>query len=124
MRAIDSPDYDNSDDDAIRKPAKKMPAQSSLNRFFDTEDSKKKTSPSRIAGMKPKPKPATVRKATSKRTVDSDEDEDPPEASHTVVQRSEAPRRAARAAPKKYIEIGSDDDDDDDVKDDTFETSD
>ena len=46
--------------------------------------------------------------------------EEPP-----VPKRAEAPRRAARAAPKKYVDLSSDDDDDGGAgKDDTFEFSD
>ena len=69
--------------------------------------------------MKPKPK-AVPKKAPARKAIESDDDE----ASEVDVQPVAAPpKRTARAAPKKYIEIGSDDDDDGD-KDETFEISD
>jgi len=102
---------DDADDDLYTKPAvkKRKPQQISVT-------NKEPPSPSKVALMKPRAQP---KKAPPKKNVDSDEDEPEP---IVVTKRTEAPKRAARAAPKKYIEIGSEDEDA--GKDETFEISD
>ena len=98
----------------IVKPAakKKKAQQTTLDNFSNKEP----PSPGKVSLMKPRPQP---KKAPPKKIIESDDDEIEPVA---ATKRTEAPRRAARAAPKKYIEIGSDDEGE--GKDETFEISD
>lgn len=112
------------------KPAKKSkPTQQA------TSNSKKETvgtsqaaknkplSPGKVNAMKPKSAPQ--KKAVAKPTRienDSDEESFTEERRPAVPQKTEAPKRTARAAPKKYVELDSDEDADD--KDETFELSD
>ncbi len=102
---------DDADDNLYTKPAakKRKPQQISIT-------NKEPPSPSKVALMKPRAQP---KKAPPKKNIDSDEDEPEP---IVLTKRTEAPKRAARAAPKKYIEIGSEDEDA--GKDETFEISD
>lgn len=109
------------------KPAKKKKTQqSSLTNFFakdsDPPEAKPPT-PSKISAMKPKPK-AAPKKAAPKKPAESDDDDIEMDDAPAASKRVDAPRRAARAAPKKYIEINSDEDGDAGGKDDTFEISD
>lgn len=109
------------------KPAKKKKAQQSLTNFLvkdsDPLEAKPPT-PSKISAMKPKPK-AAPKKPAPKKPAESDDDDDiEMDDAPAASKRVDAPRRAARAAPKKYIEINSDEDGDAGGKDDTFEISD
>ena len=111
------------------KPAKKKrPQQAPLTDFFggnSANEPPKPPTPSKVAAMKPKAKPAPAKKATvpKKKTVLSSDDEGEVSAddSPAPAKRTEPPRRPARAQPKKYIEIGSDDEDE--KADETFEMS-
>ncbi|EJD04491.1 DNA topoisomerase II [Fomitiporia mediterranea MF3/22] len=152
---------EGSDDDdlASSKPPKKK-AQVSLRAFLGKDDGESKAkppTPSKVAGMKPKPKAAPAKKPVisdedsdtevipaakskpkpqpkaapakkaagkaAKKAVSDDDDDVEMDTEPAVAKRTEAPRRAARAAPKKYIDI-SDDDGDDGGQDETFEISD
>lgn len=116
------------------KPAKKKVQQSSLTKFFGASGNKKNkedddevtpiSKSPKIAAMKPKPKAAPSKKPVAKAKKYIDSDDDVGDGSEIDVEspapkRTGAPKRAVRAAPKKYIEIGSDDDEDE-----TFQFSD
>ncbi|TDL28967.1 DNA topoisomerase II [Rickenella mellea] len=121
-RKSDEFEQDDSDDDLYTKPAKKRkPAeQPELTNFFKKDvapKEKKPPSPSKVGGMKPRV--MSQKKAVVKK-VESDEEDSFMADSPPV--KATAPKRAARAAPKKYVEVGSDDNENN--ADDTFEISD
>lgn len=113
---------DESEEDKALKPAKKKAVtEKPLTSFFDKvpaapaakQPASRKASGSQAEKPKPKPKAAAskapAKKAAKKTIVSDDEDDDdlPP----PPPRRSEAPKRAARAVTKAYIDISSDGDD-------------
>jgi len=114
-------DNDSDDDDMSLKPDPKQTKtqQSSIKSFLTKDKEPKPVSPGKVGAMKPKGGKTQVKKDPPKKVVDSDEDES--DNLPVVAKKADAPRRAARAVPKKYIELS---DDDDGGKDDTFEVSD
>ncbi|KAF5377158.1 hypothetical protein D9615_006417 [Tricholomella constricta] len=107
---------EDSDDDLYIKPAAK---KKKVTDFFEKAAPKttepvaptaRKLSKSMKPASPPKPKP----KAKAKVVSDSDHDDDLMNYDELPVPKkaAPAPARAARAAPKKYVEILSDDDDD------------
>lgn len=115
-------DNEEDSDEAYLKPAKKKAA---INDFFDRVPSKptaRKASGSATAGKPSGSKPAPAKKLASKKKVTSDDDDDDDGMigygeSPASPARDTAPKRTARAAPKKYIEIPSDEESDDGGKD-------
>ncbi|KAG5646884.1 hypothetical protein DXG03_001960 [Asterophora parasitica] len=103
---------ENSDDDLYTKPAAK---KKKVTDFF-TKAAPKAKEPAAPAAKKlsKSMKPASPPKAKSKAKVVSDSDDDDlmDFDSLPVPKKAAAPARAARAAPKKYVEILSDDDED------------
>ncbi|KAF7986171.1 hypothetical protein HWV62_38564 [Athelia sp. TMB] len=109
-----SSDVEADSDDEYVKPAKKKAA---INDFFDRVPSKptaRKASGSTTARKPSGSKPAPDKKPAAKKKTTSDDDEDMIGYgdSPAAPARTTAPKRAARAAPKKYIEIPSDDESD------------
>ncbi|KIP02564.1 hypothetical protein PHLGIDRAFT_37839 [Phlebiopsis gigantea 11061_1 CR5-6] len=93
----------NSDDEMNIKPVKKTKtaAEKPLTDFFSKADSKP-------APKASKAKAAPAKKAPVKKVVESDEEDLSMDDVPAVPKRSDAPRRAARAAPKAYIDISDD----------------
>lgn len=97
---------------AVKPAKKKAAAQPNVTDFFDSvpdaPPAKNKPVPRKISSsMKPKsPKQAKI--APKKKTVIDDSDDDMAIEEDDVPVRATIPKRAARAAPKKYVEIGSD----------------
>ena len=116
---IDSLDKEESEsEDSLNvKPTKKK----KVTDFFDKlpEPGAKQPIARKASGSRPQP---TVKKPT-KKAVDSEED-DSGGGSPVSVVRVTAPKRAARAAPKKYIEVESDSGDDDGGDGSTFDEDD
>ncbi|KAH7884005.1 DNA topoisomerase [Phlebopus sp. FC_14] len=109
---------DDSDEDLYTRPAakKKKTLQAAVTDFYDkmpsgAEPAKKPTA-RKASSSKPASKPAPVKKPSTKKKTVSDDDE---VVSDIVEPRAVAPRRAARAKAKTYVEIesGSDKDEDD-----------
>ena len=95
-----------------KAPAKKAPAKKVV-KSEDESDFE--------AVPPPKSKATGTKKAPAKKSVLSDDDEDmDSEPAAKETKRAAAPRRAARVAPKKYIDVSEEDD----AHDDTFEISD
>ena len=95
-----------------KAPAKKAPAKKVV-KSEDESDFE--------AVPPPKSKATGTKKAPAKKSVLSDDDEDmDSEPAAKETKRAAAPRRAARVAPKKYIDVSEEDD----AQDDTFEISD
>jgi DNA topoisomerase-2 len=102
---------DDSDDSAYLKPAKKTKTQ--MTDFFDKvpgpSGAEKKVTNRKASGSTVKPVP----KKPAKKAVESDEDDDNTAGDGSpVVPARAAPKRAARATAKKYIEVLSDSDED------------
>lgn len=114
-------DNEEDTDEAYLKPAKKKAA---INDFFDRVPSKptaRKASGSTTASKPSGSKPAPAKKPASKKKVSSDDDNDDDMIGYgespAAPARDTAPKRTARAVPKKYIEIPSDNESDDGGKD-------
>ena len=101
---------DESDDEPVVKPTKKAASGKALTDFFDKVPAPAKQPATRkVSGDKPKPPP---KKAAAKRVVDSGDDismDDFDDIPPPVPKRDAAPKRAARAAPKTYVDISDDD---------------
>lgn len=103
----------DSDDEMYMKPArKKKIAQADLNDFFDKVPvlpAKKAPTARKVSSSKPAPS----KKVPPKKNIISDDDDDDDsmgsDASAPAVERPVAPKRVARAAPKRYIEVLSED---------------
>lgn len=114
-----SPDSDEDSDALYLKPAKKKTAsskpQATVTDFFDKVPSgavAKKPTARKASGSK-----LVVSMAKAK-VVDSDHDvEMVDDVAPAMAKRNAAPRRAARAAPKKYVEILSSEAEDGGVQD-------
>lgn len=105
-------DAESDSDSEYVKPAKKKVA---IGDFFDklpagpSKPIARKTSDSTTARKASGSKSAPPKKAPLKKKASSDEELDDYD-SPPVPERSTAPKRTARVAPKKYIEVLSDDD--------------
>ena len=99
------------------KPVKKTKTQqASLTAFFDKDTGKSVEKGGKTATKSaPKPRVPSGKKPSSKKAIESDDDDDADsikmEMDPVVEKRNPPPRRAARAAPRKYVEIETDDDD-------------
>lgn len=100
-----------SDDEVALKPAKKKAAtEKPLTDFFSKAQPKPAPTARKASGSTQASKAkAPVKKATKKVVESDDDDVSMDDAPPSVPKRSEAPRRAARAAPKAYIDISDDD---------------
>lgn len=95
------------------KPIKKSKTQQApLTTFFDKEDGKLEKGGKVTTKAASRSRIASGKKPSSKKTLESDDDgptlEEGPDP--VVEKRGLPPRRAARAAPKKYVEIDTDED--------------
>jgi DNA topoisomerase II len=98
-------DDDDSDDELYVKPAKKKPALGPATK--KAAPVPRKISQSMKPASPPKAKPKKMGESSDDDGMDYDDLPKPPA-------RSTVPARAARGAPKKYVELLSDDDDEED----------
>ena len=100
-----------SDDEPVAKPAKKKAANGkSLNDFFDKVPAKPTARKASGSSQTSKAK-APAKKPAAKKVVVSDDDDLSMDDVPPPPKRTEAPKRAARAIPKTYIDISEDDGD-------------
>lgn len=101
---------EESDDEmAIRPPKKKVAIEKPVTDFFGKAQPKPAPTARKPSSSSNVSKGKAPAKKVAKKVVDSDDDilmDD----ERAVLKRAEAPRRAARAAPKTYIDISGDED--------------
>lgn len=115
-----SPAVDDEDSDGEAKPPKKK-AQVDLRKFFgkskEDEPETKPPTPSKVAGMRPKPKALPAKKPVAKKAVESDEGESDVEVGPVVKAKPKPapPKKAAPSKPSKKV-VSDEDDDEMDVE--------